>query len=153
MSARTEYFLKFAFKTVTAKDAPPQHLRVQVGPAPLDEGQFPGTERDQVAFSFPADAPIGERVVLRALEGRYPEWRSLLNVAPKSAKEVVLRPELLHRVVSVKRYYGEPLQFRLSGPTGTILLEPMPSLGLPMPELLGAVMPVRKNECEREAEA
>jgi hypothetical protein len=141
---RTRDLLKFAFKTVTAKDAPPQHLKVSFGPAPLDDGQFPGTEREQVAFSFPADAPVGERVVLRAVEGHYPEWRSLMVASPKSTKEIRLNSELLTRVASVKRYYGDTMHFTFSGAQKAVMVEPVrPAEGPIGPSLLGAVMPIR----------
>lgn len=136
--------LKFAYKIVTAKDAAPQRVKLTIGPAPLQNGQFPGTELDAVSLSFPADASIGDRVVLGTIEGVYPEWRSLIaGKASKKTDKVCLSPELLSRVASIKRYFGEPLTLTFTG--GVVLLEPFPSLG-PLVNLLGGVMPVRDRD-------
>lgn len=133
--------LKFAYKGVTAKDAPPQNLKVTLGPAPLEDGQFPGTEREAVTFSFPADVAIGDRVVLGTIDGTYPEWRSLMTRKPSNAKSVALNPELLSRVFSIKRYWGQPFTFSFAGATNVIIVEPT---NLPQdPPLIGAVMPTK----------
>lgn len=141
---RGQALLKFAYKIVTAKDASPQNIKLALGPAPLEDGQFPGTELDAVSLSFPADAAIGERVVLATVEGRYPEWRSLITEKPeRSTKTVCINPEYLGRIASVKRYWGEAMKFTFTG--GPVLLNPLQGLGL-AGELIGAVMPVRESE-------
>lgn len=133
--------LKFAFKVVTGKDASPQNLKVTLGPAPLEDGQFPGTESEAVSFSFPADVAVGERVVLGTIEGRYPEWRGLLNHGSKNVKEVALGADLLGRVGSIKRWWPSPLKFTFTGHLSVVHLAPLadPAGG----SLIGGVMPVR----------
>jgi len=138
--------LKFAFKVVTAKDAPPQNVQLSLGPAPLEEGQFPGTESEAVSFTFPSDAAIGERVVIATIDGTYPEWRSMLaGKVNKSLKTVCLSPFLLARIASIKRYWGTPIKFTFTGPHSVALMEPLPSLG-PGGSLIGGVMPAREKE-------
>jgi hypothetical protein len=139
--------LKFAFKVVTAKDAPPQSVQLSLGPAPLEDGQFPGTESEAVSFTFPADAAIGERVVIATIDGTYPEWRSMLaGKVNKSLKTVCLSPHLLARIASIKRYWGNPLKFTFTGPTSVALMEPLPDLNPTAASLIGGVMPARENQ-------
>lgn len=133
--------LKFAYKVVTAKDAPPQNLKVSLGPAPLEDGQFPGTEREAVAFSFPADVAISERVVLGTIEGHYPEWRALLTHGAKNVKEVALGPELLARIGSIKRWWGTAIKFTFTGAVSVVHMTPRPTEHAG--SLVGGVMPVR----------
>lgn len=140
--------LKFAFKVVTAKDAPPQNVKVTFGTSPLEDGQFPGTEREAVAFSFPAQVAISERVSMATIDGTYPEWRSLFTRKPSSARSVRLNPHLLARLVSIKRYYGLPFKFSFAGATNAILVDP--DLWPQDPPLIGLVMPVSSQDARAE---
>jgi hypothetical protein len=136
--------LKYAFKTVTAKDAPPQALRVTFGPAPLAPGQFPGTQSDAVSLSFPADVAVNERVVLATIEGRYPEWRPFFVAKPKATVSVGINPELAARLVSIKRFYPEPFKLTFTGASKAVLVDPQGDQL--KPDLIGAFMPVTITE-------
>lgn len=141
---RGQALLEFAYKIVTAKDAAPQHIKLTLGPAPLEDGQFPGTERDAASLSFPADASIGERVVLATIEGVFPEWRSLIAGKPsKKVGSICINPDYLGRIASVKRYWGEPMKFAFTN--GVVLLSSQPGPG-PVGDLIGGVMPISERE-------
>lgn len=148
---RLRDLLKYALKTVTAKDAAPMHLSLEVGPGVLEDGQFPGTERDQVLLSFPADALIGEKVAVSSIDGHYPEWRSLFpaKTGKRTVEELWLNPALVDRVAAVKRWYGQSQVWTFHGPDKAITIEPVkPEDGPVRAPLAGLLMPVRHREPE-----
>lgn len=152
---RIRDLLKYAFKTVTAKDAAPMHLSLDVGSGVLEEGQFPGTERDQVLVSFPADALIGEKVAVSSIDGHFPAWRSLFPTDKGRRKigELWLNPHLVDRIAEVKRWYGQTQVWTFHGPDKAITIEPVkPDDGPVRAPLAGLLMPVAHRdpiECER----
>ena len=142
--------LKFAYKTVTAKDAPPDDIGVSFGPGTLEDGQFAGMEQDVITLTFPAISQTPESVSLSLMEQTFPEWRQLVEREDKTTREVALSLEVLSRLATVRQRGFEHIRLTFDGPLGPIILDAN-RLGMPL-QLVGALMPVRMSGREAEAD-
>ena len=96
------------------------------------------------AEAIRVDWPEHEEVVLRVVEGTYPEWRKLIDNRTEPTEEVSFTPRTLRAVAKIGELYADhSIDWKLRGDLGVIDF----SIG---PLVSGLLMQARRHDAPAE---